>query len=58
MVETGICMALWLLRGNEAAALLAEQAFVELGVAAFLNLGPTKMDPTGSQAPRRLHGEG
>ena len=53
-IETGICMALWMLRGIEAASSLAEQTVADIGVVAYLNLWPAKMEPTGSQGPRRL----
>ena len=52
---TGICMALWLLRGLEAASVLGEQATVSADRAlASLDLGPTKEDPQGRGCPRTL----
>ena len=54
ILETGICMALWMWHGIEAASILAEQASIEPGVAAHVSLGPTKVDPAGAQALRKL----
>jgi hypothetical protein len=54
-VEVGLCMALWMLRGSEAAALLGEQVAIDKGVTtAVLNLGPTKEDITGRGCKRTL----
>ena len=54
-VETGICMALWMLRGMEAAAVLGEQAVIdEERTVAILDLGPTKTDPEGRGCRRSL----
>ena len=53
--ETGICMALWMLRGLEAASLLGCQAEILEGRGlARLNLGPTKTDTAGRGALRTL----
>jgi len=55
LVDTGICMALWLLRGLEAASLLGEQAFVDESESlATIDLGPTKTDPEGRGCKRTL----
>lgn len=53
--DVGVCMALWMLRGLEAASLLGCQAEVLEGRGlARLNLGPTKTDPAGRGALRTL----
>jgi len=55
LVDTGICMALWLLRGLEAASILGEQAFVDENESlATVDLGPTKTDPEGRGCKRTL----
>ena len=54
-VAVGICMALWLLRGLEAASLLGEQASISSKRDyATLNLGPTKSDVRGKGCLRTL----
>ena len=54
-VQVGLCMALWMLRGIEAAALLGEQVTIASDEsAALLDLGPTKEDVCGRGCRRTL----
>ena len=54
-VEVRMCMALWMLRGMEAAGMLGEQAVVDVErTVAVLDLGPTKTDPEGRGCKRSL----
>ena len=55
LIPTGICMALWMLRGAEAAALLGEQVEADSsGLMMSIDLGPTKCDPAGRGCRRTL----
>ena len=54
-VEVGLCMALWMLRGMEAASVLGEQAVIDDACSeAVLDLGATKMDTAGRGCKRSL----
>jgi hypothetical protein len=54
-VDVGICMALWMLRGIEAASLLGEQVQINaMRTAAAIDLGPTKEDVEGRGVRRTL----
>ena len=53
--DVGTCMALWMLRGIEAASLLGEQVMVDAKLTtAVLDLGPTKEDVEGRGCRRTL----
>ena len=55
LIPTGICWALWMLKGAEAAALLGEQVEEDRsGMMMSIDLGPTKCDPAGIGCRRTL----
>eukprot|EP00973_Karenia_brevis_P006589 895586-Karenia_brevis.AAC.1 len=55
-VDMVICASMWMMRGAEAAAVLAEQTHVASDeTSATIDLGPTKTNPEGRECPRTLN---